>query len=288
LNPSYKQIADLFGLTVPGDPSLEEVEEQRLTGETVDESLQLGAVSLKRGEYEAAINHFKRAIEQSEPGEITGRLDLASAYEVAEMAPQALRQYEKAIRLRADSPEPHVGLSGVFKRNARYKDSIHELEEAVRLQPDNPHYLFKLAEVLREVGELDRALVTIQGAVLAAPSEAFYHFWVGDLLFQMKRYDESLEAMRAAIELSPGDDFLYFRTAAAFWLAGKRPEALKAIRLASDLDPEKHLYHGVLELLLSEMEQNEEADLEAARASRMDAYDHELLRRFADELGLEA
>ena len=73
----------------------------------------------------------------------------------------------------------------------------------------------------------------------------------------------------------------------AFWRAGRRTEAIKAIRLASELDPEKHLYHGLLGILLDENGQAEEAALESGRAEKMDRYDHDMLSRLLDEMKID-
>jgi tetratricopeptide (TPR) repeat protein len=285
MEPSRKDIADLFSVILEGDPSIQELP-RKAKGDNAEESAELGAQSLNEGNYEKAIEHFQRAIEQRDPKDVRGRVDLGGAYEYAEMEPEALKQYILALRVRKDSPEVMIGLSQLYKRHARYKDSLKKVEDALILDPNNAFYQFKAAEILREVGDDDRALMAAKLAAAAAPDDSFYHYWVGDLLIEMGRYDEALASLRAALDLSPGDDFLYFRAASAFWGAGRKQEAIKSIRLASDLDPDKHLYHGVLELLLDRSDLEEEAKLEAQRASKMDSYDRDALERFASELRL--
>ncbi|HEY3782640.1 MAG TPA: tetratricopeptide repeat protein [Fimbriimonadaceae bacterium] len=287
MEPTRKDIADLFSVEIDSEPEIEE-SPRRTKGDNAEESVELGSQSLTEGDFEKAIEHFRRAVEQRDPNDVQGRVDLAGAYEFAEMAPEALRQYEIALRVRRDQPEPLLGLSQVYKRYARYKDSVRQLEEALALEPRNAFYQFKLAEILREIGDKEAALTAARMAVSLAPVDPFYHYWVGDLLIDLRQYDEALEALRAALELSPGDDYLYLRTASAFWGAGRQQEAVKAIRLASDLDPDKHLYHGILELLQTEMGLKEEASQEKERASKMDDYDREALRRFALEIGVQA
>ena len=284
--PTYKVIADLF--QVPQGEALEIREERRKReGETAEESDELGRQSLNDGDFEGAIRHFRRAIEQRDATDISSRIDLAGAYEYGDQYPQAMRQYEKALRLHEEASEPLVGMSDLYKRYGRFRDAIQTLEEAVQREPENPYYHIKLAETLRDAGERKRALAAAQRAVLAKPDEAFYHYWIGDLLTEMGQFDDALESLRAAIELSPGDDYLYLRAAVAFWRANRRPEAIKAVRLASDLDPAKHLYHGLLGILLEEMDQMEEARLESDRAKKMDRYDHDLLGRLMDEMQIE-
>jgi Flp pilus assembly protein TadD len=73
----------------------------------------------------------------------------------------------------------------------------------------------------------------------------------------------------------------------AFWRANRHPEAIKAVRLAGELDPSKHLYHGLLGILLDEDGQMEEAALESDRAEKMDRYDHDMLGRLLDEMKIE-
>ncbi len=248
MEPSRKDIADLFSVILEGDTSVQELP-RKLKGDNAEESVELGAQCLNEGNYEKAIEHFRRAVEQRGPQDVQGRVDLGGAYEYAEMEPEALRQYFLALRVRKDSPEVLLGLSQLYKRHARYKESLKQIEEALALEPNNAYYQFKAAEILREVGDDDRALMAAKLASNAAPEDSFYHYWAGDLLIEMGRYDEALVSLRAALDLSPGDDFLYFRAACAFWGAGRKQEAIKSIRLASDLDPDKHLYHGVLEFL---------------------------------------
>ena len=143
-----------------------------------------------------------------------------------------------------------------------------------------------MAEILREMGDREGALKAAKLAALASPEDSFYHFWVGDLLIELRCFKEALEYLRQAIELSPGDDYLYLRAGVAFWGASRQQEAIKSVRLASDLDPDKNLYHGIIELFLRESGLKEEADLEAQRASKMDDYDREALRRIRVELSL--
>jgi len=288
VRPSYQQIAELFALPLgPGEPAPKEA--SRVAGRDADESEQLGRACLSDGDFEAAIDHFRRAVEQR-GGEETHSvmLDLGNAYEYGDRAPQAYRQYLKAVKAKKDNPEPLVGISDLYKRHGRYREAIEHLQTALELEPESPFLLFKLAETLRSMGEPTRALAAALAVIQIKPEEPFYHYWIGDLLITLGQDSDAIEALRAAIELSPGDDFLYLRVSVPFWRSGRRSEAIKAIRLASDLDPEKNVYHGLLEAMLTEMGQIEEADLESARADQMDRYDHDTLSRALAEMGIEA
>lgn len=285
-SPLPRIVTELFG--IPGQDVDEGLESapRKAVGDTAEESSSLGGLSLLEGDYEAAIRHFKKSIEQRGEQDPTGQVELGAAYEVIDEAPQALRQYRKALRAQSQA-EPLAGISQLLRREGRFRDAVEEQRRAIDLEPDNALHHFRLAELLREAGFPRRALEAIERAVVANPAEPFYHYWMGDLLLAMKRWSEAIEALHAAVELSPGDDHLFFRAASAFWGAGRQPEAVKAIRLAGDLDPDKPLYAGALAVLLFEMGQVDDANQELTRAKKMDQLDRENLRRFCAELGLE-
>jgi len=287
MEPTYRTIADLFSVVQPEKLEIEDSPRSK-TGSTAEESDALGRQSLGDGDFETAIKHFRRAVEQRDANDITSRIDLAGAYDYSDQYPQALRQYEKALRLNTEATEPKLGISDLYKRYGRFREAIAQLEDAIAKEPANPHYHLKLAQTLHDAGEKKRALAAAEKAVLAKPDEAFYHYWIGDLLIEMGQYEDALESLRAAIELSPGDDHLYIRAAVAFWRDGRKAEAVKSVRLASDLDPAKHLYHGLLGILLEESNLADEAQQESDRAAKMDRYDHDLLGRLMDEMGIEA
>lgn len=286
MNPSFRQIAELFNVVDLEGDSEEKALRDALTGRSADESEDFGRQRLSEGDYQNAIRHFKEAISQHDATKPETLIDLAGAYEYADYELQAFRQYRKALKAKNDAPESLLGLSDLLRRSGRYRDSVAELEKAIHLDPGNAYYHIKLAETLRDMGEPNRALAVAQYAVVVKPDESFYHYWVGDLELQLKRYEEALQSFRAAIELSPGDDFLYLRASVAFWRTDRKSEAIKAIRLASDLDTEKHLYHGLLEALLRASGQEQEADLELTRAEQMDRYDRDVMNRTLAEMGV--
>jgi tetratricopeptide (TPR) repeat protein len=283
MKPSFQQIAELFQIEVPS-PSADITVPRKLKGENASECAELGRLALADGDFESAVRHYREAIEK---GDSNSEIDLAAALEYGDQAPQAFRQYLKVKRASGLQPEALVGISGLYRRYGKYRDSIDHMQAAIALDPGNPFLQFKLAEMFSDMGERMLALVAAQKAVELKPEDPFYHYWMGDLLLEMQRFDEALDAFRAAIELSPGDDHLYLRASVAFWRQSKEQEAIKAIRLAGDLDPEKRVYHGLLQALLEKVGMDEEARLEQKRADQMDRYDRDILSRVLVEMGIE-
>lgn len=283
MSESYRAIADLFGAYTQEEKS---TGGSIKAGKNADESDQLGRLSLEAGKYSEAIDHFRRAVEQRDPNDVSSRIDLAGALESADEFPAAYRQYVKALKIKDDAVEPHAGIADLLKRHGKFRESIEHLKVALQKEPQSPYLNFKMAETLRDAGAPRQALSYAVNAIVSKPDDAFFHFWVGDLLTSIGQYEEALQSLRAAVELSPGDDYFYLRCVVPFWKLDMRTEAIKAVRLASELNPEKNLYHGLLEELLRANGQEEEAELEVERASQMDRYDDDTLDRILEEIGI--
>ncbi len=287
MEPTFKTIADLFAVAQPTEEEIAE-DRRKKHGETPEESEALGGLFLGENNIAEAVRHFKEAVAQRPSNDISSMVNLAGALDYGDQTPQAMRQYLLALRRQKDAVEPRVGLHDAYRRYGRFSDAVREMELAIEHEPYNPYLRIKLAETLRDAGYPKRAVEAAQSAIVVRPDEAFYHYWLGDQLVATGDDEDALASLRAAIELSPGDDHLFLRAAVPFWRLGRRAEAVKSVRLASDLDPSKHLYHGLLGIMLEEMDLTEEAHLESDRAKRMDSYDHELFTRLLAEMRIEA
>lgn len=282
MDSPYLQIADLFDF-----PDTHAEERERLKskeGKNAQQSEEFGEGSMRAGDYETAVKHFKRAIEQ---GSTTAEIDLAAAYETGDMVPQAYRQYLKAKKA-AVSPEASVGVAGMLAREGKHSEAVQELQAAVEADPSNAFLHHRLADTLRQAGFKKAAVGPGQAAIAAAADQAFYHFWLGDLFIDLGQFEEAVDALHAAVELSPGDDHVYQTSAIALWGAGKRKEAVRATRLAGDLDPDNAAHRLILEAMLAE--EGEEAEPTPVPAdgerSEPDAYDYDLANRILRRIGL--
>jgi len=285
--PDYQQIAELFGLEAAQPDEVEWEETASDAGEVGVDALTKGTAKLSDGDYEAAVEHFQRAVEHQEGDPRDALIGLATAQEMLGDSPAAFRQFRMAQRMHAKDPDPLVGLSDLYLRDGNLREALRELEAAIRAEPYNPYFHLKVAEALRSRGKLAEADTAAQQAVLLAPDQAFYHYWRGDLALERRQYLVALDCLRAAIELSPGDDHLLVRAALAFWGAERPVDAIKAMRLASDLDPEKLPYYALLADFLRSEGRIDEADTEAKRAGELDRYDRDFWIRLRREAGFK-
>lgn len=284
MNPSYQQIAELFGLSTPSEETtdIEAVDEKGYT------AYERGLARMQSGEFEKAIDAFRKAVDESGGTDPETLFSLASALEAADLFPQALHQYRKALKARKEDAESHIGMSEIYKRHGRGEKSIQELMQAIEEEPNQAYLRYRLAETLNDLGRPKAAYAALQEAIVLKPDEPHYHAWGADLLIRLKRFDEAVESLRAAVELSPGDDHLYVRTAIAFWGADRRQDALKACLLASELNPDHLALYGLLEAFYLRLGMTDEVRALSAKVSKLDDYDRDLVRRMLEDAGEQA
>jgi tetratricopeptide (TPR) repeat protein len=281
MKPSFTQIAELFYAGGPEGTSPEPFEE----GKDANESSAKGKARLQEGDFQQAIAHFRKAIEQRGAEDEADLLDLADAYAYGDAAPEALRQYERARRI-ADSAEAWVGIAQLHRQYGHHQEAVQDMERAIEKDPSNAFLHIRLAEMLAEAGFPKRAYALALKAVVLKPDESYYHHRAAELAAAMGDLEAAVGSFRAAIELSPGDDFLYARVASVFWRLGRHSDAVKALRLASDLDPDKERYRGLLYYVLRAAGQDEDAALQEEAADGLDRYDQDWVERFLAEAGI--
>lgn len=273
---------ELFDLPGVGANSMARSPARDKVGENAEESQNLARQSLSDDDYEAAIMHFKKAVEQ---GAEEVDFELGAAYETADMVPQAFLQYEKARKTK-ENGDLFIGLSTLYKRNGEVQAAVKQLEDGIKKEPHNAYLHFKLAETLRQMGYRKAARSAVEGAVAVAPDDPFYHYWLGDLLLEMGEFEEAGKSVQAAIELSPGDELLFQLAGICLWGQGKYPEAIRATRLAGDMEADNMVHALVLHKFLVENGQTEEAALEEAKVSRAEEYERDKANRVLKPLGL--
>jgi Flp pilus assembly protein TadD len=284
MEPDPQLIAELFDLPGAGTGDVVSVYRER-EGKTREQSQDYGRRCMGEGDYQGAILHFRRALEQTTEDRHEALLELGAAYESAGMSPQAYKQYKEAAKLR-ETGEIARGLGELLQSYGKNTEAVRELRRAIEIEPGNAYNHFRLAEQLRKMGHNKLALEAVAGAVATAADDPFYHYWTGDLLLHMGRFEDATRAFAAAAELSPGDDRLFQLSGVALWGAGKRAEAIRAVRLASDLNAEDRTNYGLLYVFLRLDGQLDEAKQEAKRAGEMDAFDREVLDRYLHVLGI--
>jgi hypothetical protein len=127
--------------------------------------------------------------------------------------PEAIREYEYALRLNRDLAEGHYAMGIVLWQTGKIEEAIAHFERAIRIQPDFAHAHNNLGVALRRMGKVDEAIGQYEQAVRLKPDFAEAHYNLGLALAQAGKIEEAIAHFEQALRIKP--DFTQARTALA-------------------------------------------------------------------------
>jgi tetratricopeptide (TPR) repeat protein len=110
-----------------------------------------GRILAEKGDIPEALYNFERAI-RLRPGSAPHLYDYALALARADRFDEARERAEAALRADANLAEAHELLGGLFERKRQWADAAREYRRALELQPDLRRVQLRLENVLRQPG----------------------------------------------------------------------------------------------------------------------------------------
>jgi len=139
------------------------------------------------------------------PGNDRAHNNLGNALFAAGRVPEALDEYEQALRLHPqDNAEVQYNLGLALARLGRWHEAIAPAAEAVRLAPENPDAHASLGTALANAGRMGEALGQFQAAVRLNSGSAALHNDLGSAWFFLGRRAEAAAEYREALRIDPG------------------------------------------------------------------------------------
>ena len=123
----------------------------------------------------------------------------------AAQLPEAIAQFQAALRLRPDYARAHYNLGDAWlKLPGHLQDGIDELETAVRLEPDYAEARDNLGNALAQGGRLHDAAAQYEEALRLKPGDAEAHYNLGNLWLRLPGHrDDAKAQLEAALRLQP-------------------------------------------------------------------------------------
>ena len=200
----------------------------------------LGMVYNGTGEYEKAVQEFRRAVEL-DPTSDDAFTGLAYAYERLGKVDDAEKTYLRAIDLRPQYWGGYAWLGGLYFRQARYQDAARMYTEMIALAPDSFRGYSNLGGMYLFQGRYGDAIPQFQRSISIYPTGDAYSN-LGVAYFLQGDYSNAAQTYQRALQVSPQDATAYMiwgnLAEATYWLADQRPQATtlyeKALALARD------------------------------------------------------
>lgn len=111
----------------------------------------LGYSNYQWGEYNDAVNAYKRAI-KLRPNDASFYFDLGSIYEDVQQWSEAMQQYQRAAQINPNETVYRAAMGSVYIKNEMYADGISILEQCVAEDTNNEGYKYLLTIAYADSG----------------------------------------------------------------------------------------------------------------------------------------
>jgi tetratricopeptide (TPR) repeat protein len=197
------------------------------------------------------------------------RCRLGNQLDLAERFPEAIRQYEAALRVKRDFVEAHSSYGNVLRQVGRFPEAIEECRAALRLDPDYARAHNNLANALLDTGRLDEAVEHYQEAIRLMPKDPKVHYNLGNAWLKAGRNPDAIREYETALQINPIDEEAHYNLGNTLFGAGQVAAAIVQYQAAVRDKPDYVEARNNLGNALLQLERTKEAIAELEEAVRI-------------------
>jgi tetratricopeptide (TPR) repeat protein len=151
--------------------------------------------------------------------------------------PEAIIQFEQAVRIRPDFAEAHNNLAVALSHMGRVPEAIEQFQESVRIKPADAEAHNNLGIALAQVGRLPEAVTEFEQALRVDPDYARAHNSLGLVFAQQGRLPEAINHWEQAVRIRPDYAEAHENLGKALEQTGRTGEARAHFEQALRIDP---------------------------------------------------
>ncbi|HUL51792.1 MAG TPA: tetratricopeptide repeat protein [Opitutaceae bacterium] len=218
----------------------------------------LGNHLLVAGQKPEAIAQYEAAL-RADPGLVDAESGLGNALLHAGRAPEAIAHFERAVRLRPDRPEVYVNLANVRSLTGDLPAAISSFEAALRLEPNDAETHFNLAAALAQMGRMEAAQAQFEAGLRLKPPDAEALANWGGVLLSAGHPVEAMAQFESALRLQSDSASNHYGYGSALATVGRLDEAVRQFEAALRLKPDYVEAHNNLGIALTLLGREAEA-----------------------------
>ena len=160
--------------------------------------------------------------------------------------PKALPDFDKAIELEPDDPQPHNARGEIYYRMEEYKKAVRDHSKAIGLNPNEAAYWWNRAGAYKALGSDDndnKAVEDYSQAIRRAPRVEHLQAR-GETYVELKRDDLALVDFEIAIDVAPDYARPYASRGEIYYRMQDYKKAVRDHSKAIGLDPKEAAYWG--------------------------------------------
>lgn len=201
--------------------------------------LQQGVEMLEAGNYDAALDHFQRALDK-DPEFSRAHVNLGMVLAERGKVDDAIRHYERALAINPRLPMAYVNLGFALTLKGRHDDAIARYREALRIDPHHALAHNNLGYALLQQKRLKPALEHLRRAVELAPKDRRARHNLALCLTQTGDLAEAVRHLDTIVQQAPDDIAAHAQLSRLHLALGSRAASVKHLRRVVELDAKDH------------------------------------------------
>jgi tetratricopeptide (TPR) repeat protein len=205
------------------------------------QALRSGAAHLQRGEKDAALAEFKKAV-ALDPNSAAAHQLLGQAYlqqHTYEAIGEAKSELVQALALDPSLIWARFYLARIYLDLGQPRKAKEQLEAGLRGRPNIPHLISLLGEANRQLGDPGLASEQNRRALEIDPSFFAARYYLGLALLELKQEDEAIQELEAAVKSKQPIPDLYLTLGSIYAQKGDLERAAGLYRMAAAAAPDR-------------------------------------------------
>lgn len=197
----------------------------------------IGSIYLEKKEYDKAEEYLKKVLEVRPLESVHFKLGVI--HELQERYPEAIGDYEAALRLNPANNQARERVAQVYVRQKATAKAIEEFLTLSRQQPENADLHVRLGMLYYEARDYERSLEEFRVALAAAPDNTTIRYYLALVLEETDRLDESAAEFRRIILREPKNINAFLHLAIIYSKQKREDESIKMFEEILEFDREK-------------------------------------------------
>jgi len=219
---------------------------------------QLGMLYLQKDDLDNALKAFQTASELlADSPEVHHAL--GKVWHHKGLFDKAILEYQASISL-AETPECHYDLGTAYHSSGKLKEALSEYEAALRMQPSFAEVHQNLGAFYLQQGQLELAKKSFLSVLRLKKNDGVALAALGSVQReQEKLWKRKILQCQTAVALKPGDAEAHRQLSEAYFSARQLQESIEELEIASRLDPDSTQVQSLLQKVAQEQERLQKA-----------------------------
>ena len=199
-----------------------------------------GKMAGKKGDFELAIEHFSRCLEEGElttVSSVTAHYNRGTAHQQNGELDEAIQDYDKVIGLDPNHLPTFYNRATIYESTGDYDRAIADYKEVIRLNPAHPYAHVNRGNSYQRLGQYDRAIQDYNEVIRFYPQLPLAYYNRGNAYYNKSQHAEAVQDYEEAIRLDPNYAQAYYSRGLVYYRENKRDRAFQDYNKAISIDP---------------------------------------------------